>query len=448
MKYLSILCLAAIVIANAQTTEKEMLANPAYTASGYLVYPNPEQSKDKAIFTKAPAGYKPFYISHYGRHGSRYHYSGADYEYLYNTLAKADSADALTELGKSALQRTRYLAKTATPRKGDLTQKGVAQHEGIARRMYRNFPEVFKGKAPHVDAYASTSGRCIVSMSAFLGELRANNPKIKVTEEVSGSLMYLINNFDFNNDSAKATDEWNAQTAKLWEHIDFQPLMKKLFRDSAYVAKNVDASAFYNKLYEIHSSLQNLDEDFFDFTFDFSDLFTKEELYARWLAQNAYWYGLFGAGASNGYAINSAKQILLNIIVEADRAIYCDSIKCITPTAATLRFGHDTGILPLAVLMQLSIANAKVTDATKLHEQWTDFKLIPMAANLQIVFYKSTKKGAPILVKFLYNEREVLLPIPCSITSRGIDCPYYKWEDVKAFYLNIPGVKAANISQK
>ena len=29
----------------------------------------------KVELTKAPKGYKPFYISHYGRHGSRYYWS-------------------------------------------------------------------------------------------------------------------------------------------------------------------------------------------------------------------------------------------------------------------------------------------------------------------------------------------------------------------------------------
>jgi hypothetical protein len=29
--------------------------------------------------TKAPSGYKPFYISHYGRHGSRYYWNAMLY---------------------------------------------------------------------------------------------------------------------------------------------------------------------------------------------------------------------------------------------------------------------------------------------------------------------------------------------------------------------------------
>jgi len=49
--------------------------------------------------------------------------------------------------------------------------------------------------------------------------------------------------------------------------------------------------------------------------------------------------------------------------------------------------------------------------------------IIPMAANLQMVFYKNDKGS--VLVKFLHNEREVRLPIPSKYA------PYYEWEEVK-----------------
>ena len=52
---------------------------------------------------KAPKGYKPFYISHYGRHGSRYHYT---YDYLGSldkALHQADSLDNLTPDGRLLL---------------------------------------------------------------------------------------------------------------------------------------------------------------------------------------------------------------------------------------------------------------------------------------------------------------------------------------------------------
>lgn len=433
---------------NAQTSDAELLKHPEYTSSNYLVYPEPVNTN----YTKVPAGYKPFYISHYGRHGSRYHHSGEEYTYLFETLSKADSAQKLTDLGKQALAYAQILANDAAPRKGDLTQVGVRQHEGIANRMYKNFREVFKdwkigGKkvTPHVRAYASTSGRCIVSMAAFNGELRSLNPKIK-PELISGkSYMKFISSFEWNKLDYSKTKAYTDESDKLWKNVNPQPFLKKLFNDSNYVVKNIEADKFYNRFFEIATSMQGMDQPLLDDIAanakvpadSFVNLFTTEEKIARWKAQNAWWYSLVGTSpliATND-GINFAKPTLKNILDEADTAIAADTSNgSATPIAATLRFGHDAALLPLTALMQLSVANAKVSDLTKLHEEWNDFKIIPMAANLQIIFYKA--QGKPILVKILYNEIEQTLPIECKETNKD-KCPaapYYRWDDIRKFY--------------
>ena len=41
------------------------------------------EAPSKIVDPPAPKGYKPFYVSHYGRHGSRYHYT---YSYMDNSL--------------------------------------------------------------------------------------------------------------------------------------------------------------------------------------------------------------------------------------------------------------------------------------------------------------------------------------------------------------------------
>ncbi len=431
--------------ATAQTSDSLMLANPQYTASGYLPYQEPDKS---VKYTKAPAGYKPFYISHYGRHGSRYHYSADDYKYIYETLAKADTAKALSMTGKYVMAASKLLMEMAAPKAGDLTPLGAKQHEGIARRMAKNFPEVFaerKGNKntkyyPHVDAYASTSGRCILSMSAFLGELRAQKPKMEIRQQTGKSLMGFINTFNFDITKNYAeTPEFKTENDKLWQNISTKNFQQTLFSDTAYVAKNIDVSNLYNKMFEISGSLLGMEED--NNLRILERLFTKEEKLNRWKAQNAWWYNILGTCPLTGDdGLNTAKPVLKHIIDKAQETIDEIAGGQSNIAAATLRFGHDTAILPLAGLMQLSIANAKVTDMTKLHEQWTDFRIIPMAANLQMIFYK--KKGNDVLVKFLYNEREVTAPISCDETklAKKEKCPtapYYRWDDVREFYGNL-----------
>ena len=71
----------------AQNVYDEIRSNPLVSASNYMAYPGPAQQ----MLTPAPKGMTPFYVSHYGRHGSRYHNKPSTYNDPYYTLARADS---------------------------------------------------------------------------------------------------------------------------------------------------------------------------------------------------------------------------------------------------------------------------------------------------------------------------------------------------------------------
>ncbi len=408
--------------------------------SNYYAYPTPT-----AKYTKAPAGYKPFYISHYGRHGSRFHQPADHYHFLYSTLAKADSAGKLTDLGKSLLERAKYLDEYAAPRAGDLTQLGVAQHQGIAKRMVKNFPEIF-GKNAYIEAYASTSVRCVVSMAAFLEELRAQKPKLDIHQESGKYLMSFINPLDFGKIISESnTPAWQKENEKMYSHVNPSRMMHAIFNDSTYVQKNIDAGDLYSKIYEIGNSLQGSPE----IQFSFDDLWTEDELFARWRAQNAWWYSVLGNnpfGKKEG--LENARPLLKNVLEIADKVIAADTTNTKTKSgkqpAATLRFGHDTMVFPFAVLLQMENGTRntgiEIAEMEGLHKVWRDYEISPMAANVQFVFYKSSKKGAPILVKAMLNETEQKLPVTCETKDERRetkDCPaapYYRWDDFREFY--------------
>ena len=55
--------------------------------------------------------------------------------------------------------------------------------------------------------------------------------------------------------------------------------------------------------------------------------------------------------------------------------------------------------------------------------------VIPTGCNIQLIFYRPKKgKQGDILVKALLNENEVTMPVETDMF------PYYKWNDVKAYY--------------
>ena len=92
----------------------------------------------------------------------------------------------------------------------------------------------------------------------------------------------------------------------------------------------------------------------------------------------------------------------------------------------TLRFSHDSSVLPLAYLLGLKEARGGKADIPNLYKYISIDKIIPMAANIQMVFYRKADSD-DILVKFFLNENETTIPVKT-------DCaPYYHWKDVKRF---------------
>ena len=193
--------------AKTDSVKAEIIKDFRKMGSNYYANPAPA-----AKYTAPPAGYRPFYLSHYGRHGSRFHQPADHYHELYRTLARADSLGKLTDLGKSLLERANFLDGYAAPRAGDLTQLGAQQHQGIAKRMVKNFPELFRNGS-RVEAYASTSTRCVVSMAAFLEELRAQRPALDIHQDSGKYLMAFISPLDFGKIIAESnTPAWQAET--------------------------------------------------------------------------------------------------------------------------------------------------------------------------------------------------------------------------------------------
>ena len=197
------------------------------------------------------------------------------------------------------------------------------------------------------------------------------------------------------------------------EHINGTRLLKTLFRNP----DNIDEYKFTSTLYWLAVGMQDLPTDL-----SLIELFTPEELYNIWLTINYRMYICNAAApVAKGIALEAAKPLLRNIIEKADEAIKSGN-EC-----ATLRFGHDSHLIRLLALMGIEGCGAEVTDVNEIEHHWQDFYISPMAANLQMIFFRN-KKGS-VIVKFLHNENEVTLPI------KNIGHCYYRWNDVKKYLI-------------
>ena len=146
------------------------------------------------------------------------------------------------------------------------------------------------------------------------------------------------------------------------------------------------------------------------------NIVTDEDLVEEWEGDNLGSYSwVFGPQYE-------MIPILEDIIRKADAVIEGRS-----DHISDLRFGHDTCIGPLTVLMGINGADLDPEDPYEVkncYQNWQTCK----ASNIQLVFYRSKKHPDDILVKCLLNGSEASLPVPTTTY------PYYKWSDFRQFY--------------
>ena len=401
-------------------SEAELCAHPELLAGIYAAYPGPVQTQ----LTPAPEGYEAFYISHYGRHGSRFQPSDARYVDTRQRLRDALEADNLTPFGQSLLGRVERLCDYACGHGGMLTTIGARQHRDIALRMYQRFPEVF-GRHLHISARSSVVPRCIESMQAFVGQLTSCDSTLQIlTESDSCYMQYLSYDTPSMRRLSKDRDTWYPDYGRYaLTHLELGRLMDTLFVHPA----GLDSLHTYADLYWLVAGMQNLDLDV-----DLSDVFTTDEMLRAYRCVNYRMYVTCGnCPTGQGIPAASASSLLRNILESTDQALASDT------TSATLRFGHDSNLLRLLALMHVHNAANSEADTARFWTAWQEGILSPMAANLQLVFYRPFyhEPGATIpgsvLVKFMLNENETLLDAPIQPFSG----PYYLWTDVRQYFL-------------
>lgn len=402
---------------SAQTAREDIKADINKSGSNHCIYLGPQKK-----LSPAPKGKTPFYISHYGRHGSRYLCGKNEYTSLENVLLKADKYGKLTAEGKEVLRKVVFVCNEAHNRAGELTDLGAAQHKGIAKRMYERFPEVFADSAC-IDAKSTVVIRCILSMENALHQFLVMNPKLKIRHDASEHDMYYMN---FGNDwieKYRMTRATREQIAK-WtnEHCSPDRLMKVLFNDKDYVRDSLRAQSVYFDLFKVASIIQGCESRH---QIDLMSIFTEDEVYYNWERNNISWFMSHTGNAQNlGLPPYIQRNLLRNIIHQADSCIMIEK------PGATLRYGHETMVLPLSSLLELNNNCQPISDVTKVTENWQNYKVFPMAANVQFIFYRKDINDKDVLVKVLLNEDEATMPI-------ATDCaPYYHWKDVRAYYIN------------
>ena len=408
---LSLLLAASPLQAQSHDTDALIRENPDRAAGVHHTY-----EYHPSADTPAPRGFKPFYVSHYGRHGSRRNLS-TTYSKAYEYLTKAHEAGILTPLGEQALADVTKVYEQHEEMVGDLTALGGREHRGIAERLYRRVPRVFKQRT-EVDVQSSNIPRCLISMANFTASLDDCAPQLKFSFITGDKYIHLLAHEYYTKPAANGR---RLQDSLLKADFDPTRLMESLFKGTeGQIAAVIDDPLKFSEQLYYTGSIDQCVEAGADI---FGKYFTIEELIIQYKCYNARCYNNMAKSAAYGDAViwAPAQGLMQDIIGRADAAIAEGSNR-----AADLRFGHDTGILPLAGLMGLKGPGDRMR-AEDIVGRWESFERVPMASNLQMIFYRNRR--GEVLVKFLYNEQETLIDGLSPLTG-----PYYRWNDAKGFF--------------
>lgn len=359
--------------------------------------------------TPAPKGYKPFYISHYGRHGSRSNWAGTEYANIQRKYREAHEAGVLTPKGEEVREQIDLLVRSHDNMDGRLTYLGTQEHRQIAGRMYSNYRPVFHNGSKKISARSSMVQRCIISMCAFTGELMAREEGLDIHWDTGSELMKYL-----------STDDPRWVRDSTWAFLE------------KYRAAHVpDTTSFKYKIFsdpqkgrEICGDPVEMMQETFDMATGTAAFGMDETLYRVFSPDDLYWYAQaiaieFYLTQCNSKPFGDARMesvqpLAEDVIEKAEAAIATGEY------AADLRFGHDYQLLAFSSWLGVEGVGERLTEEECVN--WPGWKYTPFAGNLQFIFYKN-KKG-DVRVKVLMNERESRV-----IGLEGF--PYYKWEDIK-----------------
>ena len=367
----------------------------------YYAYHVPVDEQDIPV----PHGAVPFYISHYGRHGSRWVTSDARYQWIISQFADKDN---LTPLGKKMRKRLEKVWKNAEGNGGKLSPLGVVQHRGIADRMLKRFPQVFQ-RGLKVEAYSSTVDRCVKSMNAFCVELsHSQGFKGFVSQSSDAENMKWI---IYSSPAVKQL----ANRVHPRRYLGNERFIAALFKNPLKVK---DPEKLMSEIYAVYSDIQDV-----NVKVDLSEFFTDDECRDLYEQNNTRMWICNGQAPENyGVPQLSAVSLWENIKTKAEYAMAHGDV------AADLRFGHDTALYHLLSLFGFMCLSDERVDEMD--------QVIPMAANLQIVFYCKPElvgkplSGKQVFVKFLVNEKaeRIFKLRSLDVAADGRTGYYYRWD--------------------
>ncbi len=419
---------SAIVAPPAATNTPSVAAAPS-TPDRFLatltVYPEP--GVDRAA---APAGYRPVFAEHVGRHGSRALTSDNAGDRSLALWREAAAAGALTAVGSDygpAVQR--LVAAMEKVGYGDVSTLGRTEQRELGIRAGAYLKTMFAKAAARDDDVAiltSGRGRAIASAESFVEGLESVHRQLEVDEPKSDPDLL---HFDTtNSDYAKFISKgrtWRAAYQKARATADIPGAADKTLRKlySKEFVQRIDdpedeAQAVW-ELYRVAAAMVD------DAHVDMSPFMDSSVAAAFAFKEDARYFYSRGPGVSGDDRSHQAADILLEDFFAAiDRRLAGGK------TVAVFRFAHAEEIVPFAALLQLpgSTQLASRNDVFSWdNSSFRTAQVAPLSANIGWTVWQNS--AGRELVSITHNEVPTAVGRSCRAAAEN--ATFYELTELK-----------------
>lgn len=398
-----------------------------------------EPQQSASAYEPAPAGYAAVFTEMLARHGSRALTSNTDIRYVKQLMAFAKADNAFTALGVSLEPQVTSLEQAnKTVGYGNLSGRGMIEHQQLAARLLARLPDLFAGavskaRQRQVEVVTSGKDRAVDSGKNFVASLASQAPDLVIDSPIVNThLLYFFKENDAYLDwlhDRTLNDKLNEIFYSATSHREARRMLIRLFKpgfidklasgqlpfkdpktNDPITVNEVDLAVSLYDLYQVAPGLSA------EGTWDFAKYVLADQ--ARWFAyvkdsREFYEKGPSFAGKTITFAMAQILQDDFFSVVDAN----CRSDSA---SVADLRFAHAETVMPLAALMELPGSDKQVPAAktyTYANNPWRGEQVSPYAVNIQWDAFANDSGSC--LIRMLYNEKQTRFKSSCNSIRPG-----------------------------
>ena len=375
-----------------------------------------------------PDSLTPVYVARVARHGARYISSPKKLEKLQEAISKATAAGTLTKEGRRFSALLKSVEDATGSQWGRLSEVGCKEEVSLAEDLYTLLPGLMK-KA-RVNAISTYVPRVVMTMYQFNHELTALSSDINITASEGKQYSYLLRCFTADSlySSYRDNGDWKKVSEKLMDSIVSPEPARRILG----ALSGLDDHKLRKLTLEIYDVLQSLTA--FGMPAPTDEFMSVADYKACWEVDNLEHYLRNTDTPLSSLAGKASSPLLARIIADADASLNARLVDLTIKRAdmkqseapdcydANFYFGHAETLMPLLSLMRVPGCYDDSDDFPTLSSRWKDYEIVPLGANLDIIFLQSPSHRTYIVLR--HNGRFVA---PMSGTL------IVPWSDYKAY---------------